>query len=372
MFAVPNWFLALLLFPLIAVAIDSVAGVRACLRRVPTGEVIPVEDFAVLVPIWGDIRYLENVEYLAQYGQRVTLCTTATETPQFMAALHALADQHGFAIFVGHVERAVRRDGTRATSGPVRDALIRDAVNTVSAGYVVCLDADTVTVRPLSELVGAMVARDLDLASVRLVPSNTGRWLGRLQAHEYRMAMRMRLVVPWLVSGACHAARTEVHRAVMARHSLFFQGNDVELGVRADAMGYRVGHVVFEVPTSVPDRPRAWLRQRLAWAGGEFRLYAVNAHLARRHPFFWGYGLVVVLVGAPWRWLSLEHLPLSLAVAAVLYLLLMVTLAGRQRDRWLLLMPFYAGFTSLVLTPLGVIWYLRMAWVDRNAGLIRV
>ena len=44
----------------------------------------------------------------------------------------------------------------------------------------------------------------------------------------------------------------------------------------AEARGYRVGHVPFEVLSDVPERPRPWLRQRLAWGGGQFRLFIVN------------------------------------------------------------------------------------------------
>lgn len=260
----------------------------------------------------------------------------------------------------------------RSVSGTVRDTIVRAAVMQVDAPYVVCLDADTVTTRPLGELIGAMSHRRLDVASVRLVPSNTRTWLGKLQAHEYRLSMAMRSVVPWLVSGACHGARTEVLQEVMRRHSLFFQGNDVEIGVLSQDLGYRVGHVAFEVPTTVPDRPRAWFRQRLAWSGGEFRLYAVNAHLARRHPFLWAYGLGVALIGSPWRWFSLVQLPVVLAAVLALYLLLALVLNRRHLDRWVLVLPLYSGLSSLVLTPLGMITYLRMAVAGRTLGLIRI
>ena len=81
--------------------------------------------------------------------------------------------------------------------------IIRDATECfVTSEYVVCIDADTVTLQPIGQIVGALQANDLDLASVRLAPSNTDRLLGRLQAHEYRMVMRLRRVLPWVCSGA--------------------------------------------------------------------------------------------------------------------------------------------------------------------------
>ena len=154
----------------------------------------------------------------------------------------------------------------------------------MSSRYVVCIDADTRTEEPVEHMVGVLAARGLDLASVRLVVANRGAGLlARIQAHEYRMSMRMRRIMPWLCSGACHLGRTEALTRIMDEHSLFFQGNDAELGLLGLKLGYRVGHLDFEVPTAVPASPKAWCRQRLAWTGGEFRLYIVNVGLIRQH-----------------------------------------------------------------------------------------
>jgi cellulose synthase/poly-beta-1,6-N-acetylglucosamine synthase-like glycosyltransferase len=288
-----------------------------------------------------------------------------------MQALRAIAAEHGFRVFCGDVDRA-HGHRARATGGTIRDRLVRDALVMVSAGYVVCLDADTVTERPIGELVGEMVARQLDVASVRLVVSNCENTISRLQAHEYRMAMRMRLVLPWLVSGACHAARTEAHREIMSRHSLFFQGNDVEVGIIAQRLGYRTGHVLFDVPTEVPNRVRAWLRQRVAWSGGEFRLFIANPQLALWHPFFWLYGALIVIAAVPFRWISLEMPGMSLAVIAVVYLLLTLWVHRRELDGYVFLLLPYLALNSLVLTPIGLWSYVRMARRDSNWGRIRV
>ena len=330
-----------------------------------------IDDFNVLVPIYGSITYLENVEYLRQYGDRVILCTTTSEKPEFDRALDDIATRHNFRVFRGDVPRPRGQDGSRATAGTVRDRLVRDGLTMVDKPYVVCIDADTTSPRSLNELVGAMVERDLDLASVRLVPTNRDTILAKLQAHEYRVAMRMLRVVPWLVSGACHAARTEVHRAVMSRHSLFFQGNDVELGALADAAGYRVGHVPFAVDTTVPPNLRAYFRQRLAWSGGIFRLFIVNIRLGRDHPVFWFYGAVVVTLLAPTRYWALLHPGRALLVSLLVYVALMVYLHSDRLDRWVPLLPIYHGITAMVVIPLGAIIYFRMAFADHNFGVIR-
>jgi Glycosyl transferase family group 2 len=360
-----------LIVPLLLVALADFVGVwRAKATRTASFDTEPAECFEILVPIYGSVDYLETVDFLRPYGAQVLLCTTSAELPAFYHDLEQIAAENHFRIFTGDVDRAAGT-GRRATGGVIRDRLIRDALHVVTAPYVVCIDADTATTRPLGELVGAMVGGGFDLVSIRLVPSNRGSLLARLQVVEYRIAMDLRRILPWLVSGACHAASTPVLRDVMSRHSLFFQGNDVELGILAEARGYRVGHIPFEVPTTVPERLTPWLRQRLAWAGGGVRLFVANPQLGLRHPFVWAYGLLLGLCAFPLRWMSLAPAGLALLAVAALYLLLCFLL---ERDQWeptLLLMPLYAAITSLILVPLGLIWYVHMAVADRNPGLIR-
>ena len=367
-----SWSLPLLLLPLLGLAIDAVGGLRASLAGVADDVSTTEDDFQVLVPIYGSITYLENVEYLAQYGEQVLLCTTTHESAEFYSELQALADRHGFGISATPAP-SVRTNGRRATSGTIRDRVVRDALARVTARYVVCIDADSTSARPFAELVGAMAARDLDVASVPLVPSNGAtNLLTRLQRHEYRMAMRLRRVMPWMVSGACHAARTSAYREVMSRHSLFFQGNDVEVGVIARRLRYRVGHVLFDVDTAVPERLSAWWRQRVAWAGGEVRLFLANPHLVLSHPFLWLYGSVVVLLAWPVRSDSLLHATApELAVVTAGYVALTLALHRRRPSPSLLLMPLYAAFISLVLAPIGVLAYVQMVLAHRNEGLIR-
>ncbi|MFC5061557.1 glycosyltransferase family 2 protein [Actinomycetospora atypica] len=366
--------LAVTLFflPLAWMLVDSIGGMRSKHSAAIGVGSYAEEDFAVLVPIYGSVAYLENVDFLADYGSRVVLCTTTRETDEFNAALQAIASTHGFRTFYTDAVKTGTA-GKRDTGGTVRDTVIRDVLPHLTEQYVVCIDADTTTVEPLQRLVGAMSARGLDVASVRLVPSNAkNSILTRLQAYEYRLAMRLRIVAPWLVSGACHAGRTTVMREIMARHSMFFQGNDVELGVLADAMNFTVGHVPFEVPTAVPETFRAWWRQHLAWAGGEFRLFVVNAKLGFRHPFFWSYGLILTILLLPLRWTALVGGNWVLLTMVVLYIALGLYLHWSDLDFALLLMPFYAAFVSLVLVPLGLWSYCSMAYRSRNAGIIRV
>jgi hypothetical protein len=375
-----NWIasdllLSLLVVPILAAIVDIIPAARATRGRVfPLPENgYSVDDFTILVPIYGSVKYLENVDYLSTYGSKVVLVTTDSESGEFNRTLDAIAAEHGFNVYRARVKRNVIQRGGRSTGGTVRDRIIREASECmVTTEYVVCIDADTVTTSPVNEIVGALEANDLDLASVRLVPLNTSRVLGKLQAHEYRMVMRLRRILPWVCSGAFHLARHDAHREIMKRHSLFFQGNDVELGILGDEMGYKVGHLMFDVPTTVPDGPTSWLRQRVAWSGGEFRLFIANPQIAIRHPFYFFYGAVVVILLAPFRWISVYHLGWDMASVFIIYWTILVLVNWRHKDWTLLLYPLYGMFNSLVLVPLGLFSYLWMAIPEGNWGWIRL
>jgi len=363
----------LLIAPLLPALVDLVPSLRARARRRPLRRPYspsPVHDFTVLVPIYGDIKYLENVDYLSRYGNRVMLCTTRHESDEFFGDLDGIASTHGF-----RVERfpvAARRScGRRQVCGTIRDRLIQQATELVESEYVVCIDADTVTQGPLEDLVGTVRSSGLDLAGVRLVPSNLSRLLGRLQAHEYRMAMRMRRIIPYITPGALQISTSRAHRAIMRRHSLFFQGNDAEMGLLGRALGYKVGYLPVEVPTIVPDNFVAWWRQRFAWAGGEFRIFVVNLPLFRRHPLFMIYGFVFVFMFVPFKLMEVAPPGRVIGSLLFLYCAAVVAMNWQDRDRALLLYPLYGLFISLVLAPLGALSYAMQARQSRNPGFVR-
>lgn len=369
--------MGVLLLPALAIIIDGFAGIHSRDRRY-RGRWSSYSNFRLLVPIWGDIRYLTNIDMLSPYAGRVTLCTTGDETQLFYAGLHRIAHQHGFSVFVDNPQQSRHRlpskRQARATGGTTRDRLIRNALADVTEPVVIPIDADSVPAASFEYLAGELVRRDLDLASVRIIPSNPAESpLTRLQALEYQIAMQIKYVAPWMLSGACHAARTKVLWDVMNRHSLFFQGNDVETGLIADALGYNVGHIAFEVLSDVPARFKPWLRQRLAWAGGQFRLFIVNIHFYRRHPFMWSYGAGVAYLALVLRYQSFTHSTWRVPTAAAGYLALVLYLYLHRGcgKWWALVMPAYTLLLSFVITPLGVIWYTKMAMASRNWGIIR-
>lgn len=366
------WWWILLILPVLWIGIDSVAGIRE--RKLPPcnfdGSHL-CDDFQILVPIYGSTEFLENIDYLRKYSGRVILCTTSGETREFYQQLQLLAADNGLTIFRSAYS-APQANRRRMTGGTIRDRVIRDALlHAVTMPYVVCLDADTTTPEDLGQLVGELAHRGDDLASIRLVPQSVGPLIVQLQRHEYRQSMRMRFLVPWLVSGACHVGTTSALRHIMERHSLFFQGNDVETGLLGEQLGYQISHIPFEVNTNVPATWPAWWRQRLAWSGGEFRLFVANFRFVVRHPFLWLYGAILTIAMVGPRWWSVTVPTLGLFIVAALYWAMVMWLYWEQRNRWILLMPLYSLVNSLILTPIGIVWYFVMAVPERNFGVIR-
>jgi cellulose synthase/poly-beta-1,6-N-acetylglucosamine synthase-like glycosyltransferase len=181
----------------------------------------------------------------------------------------------------------------------------------------------------------------------------------------------MRRIMPYLCSGALQISTREAHRTIMRRHSMFFQGNDAEMGMLGQALGFRVGYLPFDVPTRVPDRLGPWLRQRLAWAGGEFRLCVVNLPLIRRHPFLMIYQGVIVILLFPLRWYALLHPGYWLFAMFFVYISTVSIINWPDRDLSLLAYPLYGLVISTVLAPLGIITYLFMVAQHRITGVIR-
>ncbi len=365
------WWIALIALPLFWVFVDVLGGLRA--RRYATTTLRDAwnEDFTILVPIYGSMRYLTSRDYLAQYTDRVMLCTTSGESDEFYQELEAVAAQYGFRIHRSPYV-PVTTSHKRRTGGVIRDRVIRDALLRADGlgTYTVCLDADTTSPRQLEQLVGGLEVSGADFASVDLVPQRDGGMLVQLQRHEYRQSMRMRFLLPWMLSGACHVGTTSALRQIMSRHSLFFQGNDVEAGLLGDQLGMTATHLPFQVATEVPSRLAPWWRQRIAWSGGEFRLFITNIRYIFTHPFLWVYGgfVAILMVGLRW-WMLLDPSWILVAVAA-LYYVSVLWIHWRTRNWWLLLLPPYALFNSLVLTPIGILWYFVMAIPEKNFGVI--
>ena len=333
----------------------------------------PVEDYALLVPIFGDLKYLQNVEFLSKHAQHVVLCTTDRESDEFMHGLREVAQAHGFRV------RAVLSDSSAtnpwqiySTMLQAHEAVLLGTVDDLTEEYVVFLDADTVIEADPGHLCGLARNHDFDLSSVKILPTVERTMIQKLQGVEYDLAMQARLIYPWLTSGAGMVGRRIVMQRLLRNHSLFFNGGDIEIGRLANMLGYHVGHIPVIFRTDIPETVRGWVNQRTSWMCGCFRHSVVNFDCNLAHPFHMIYYGVFIYAMLPIKLLNivlhLESMPLVLGIYALLSLFAL----GRKPRMWLVLFPVYALGQVTVVIWLGMARYFISAWRGRNIGRIRV
>ncbi len=345
------------------------------------------QDFTILVPIFGNIKYLRNAHYLKTYGSNVVLCTTTRETKEFNKQLEEIAGIHGFKIFRSNVPLSTKAskpnpwklffntlsEGYQVNKELARDEIIRDSFKVVTTKYCIFVDGDTVTEQNISLLTGEMENQGFDIASVRVLVANKSNLIEKLQSFEYEMAMEARHLYPWLTSGAGMIAKVEVMKHVMQNHSLFFSGGDIEIGKLGKMLGYKVGHLPFVFLTDVPDTLKKWFRQRMLWFGGGFRHTVVNINcFTWRTPYFFLYTTVFVYLSLPLKWYHLIQSPVILPILLLVYWMWIAVFHLNRLEKYLLLFPLYAFMQAMVVLPFGVYAYSKMAVQSKNIGLIRV
>lgn len=381
--------ITLMAAPMAVALVDFVGAVQLWFQHSEEhGE--PCDDFVILVPIFNHIRYLKNVAYLAKYSDKVVLCTTKHESPAFYRAINKVCEEYGFQQHRSDLNLHSRGNFVRnpwkifhhildnaeykkVVAEEGREALLIENTVRINAPYAIFLDGDTVCETDLAQVIGDFKARKYDLASVRILPSSAKTLAEHMQQIEYRLAMDARKLYPWLTSGACMVAKTDVLQHALRNHSHFFQGGDIEIGKISRMLGYNVGHLETEFQTVVPSTTRAWFRQRVAWSSGDFRHAIINfSSYSWRHPFFFLYFTVVVYGMLPLRiWTAITH-PIVLPVVIVVYWILLFTFRWKYRGWQLLVLPFYGLLNALFITPLGIAVYFQTMWRHRNAGIIRL
>lgn len=348
------------------------------------------QTYNILIPIFGDLKYLKNVEYLKPYGEKVILCTTTKESKKFNKAIDVIAKKYKFKIFRSQVPLATSKskpnpwrlfhntlnsknlDHSIATD-LVRDEIIRDSFKIIEADICIFIDGDTTSKENLEILVGVFDEKGYDLASVRVLASKEKTLAEKIQSIEYVLAMDARRVYPWLTSGASMVAKTSVIEQIMSHHSLFFSGGDIEIGKLARLLGYKVGHIPFIFYTDVPETFRAWIKQRIAWFGGGFRHAVVNFYaFSWRHPLFFIYTTIIVYLFTPLRWYAAITHPEIIPIVIVIYWTLLFIFHWKTWKWFYFLFPFYALFQVMFILPMGVYKYFAMARGSKNIGFIKL
>lgn len=385
--------LSILPFVLVPIGIALVDFVTVTRARFSSKHVIHQtdtrdnNDFSILIPIFGDMSYLKNADFLSQYGEKVVLCTSTKESDKFNLQINKIAKQHKFRIFRSEVPRSsemAKPNPWRLFSNTLnnrpslnmetlRDEIIKDSFAVIKTEYCIFMDGDTIAKESLYKLVGLMHEKKFDLASLRVLASKTDTIIEKLQALEYQLAMDGRRLYPWLTSGAGVVSRTKVIKDIMNHHSLFFSGGDIEIGKLAGLLKYNVGHLHFEFYTDVPSTFIAWFKQRAVWSGGGFRHAIVNFHsYTWRHPWFYFYFTILVYGATPIRWYEMIVHIQALPMVIIIYWCLTFTILWKQRSWLLFLLPIYSLFQIMIILPCGIYTYFRMALHSDNVGLIKL
>jgi hypothetical protein len=318
------------------------------------------QDFTIVVPVFGHPRYFEG-ERLRRYRHKVLIATeiSAPTMAEFADELEA----DGW-----HVERLEMPEPNPA-------ALIAGALPAVATKYVFRLDSDTVIGDDVGPAVAAADMAGADLCSIKCAVDNRTNVVTKLQALEYRMAMLCRHFRPWLTSGACFLARTDALREIMARHSAWTPGEDIETGRTALALRMRIRHLDMVVHTDAPDSWSALVRQRRLWWAGTFRHWWINVDRNLLHlPVLTSYYLVAIWASLYFKWwtmLSPAAVVSSLPVVYVAYLFVTVTSNLQVLSPWMIFFPFYALAQVLVMPPLGALKYIELARRRRRVGRYR-
>lgn len=309
------------------------------------------DDFTILVPVYGDPRYFESRESLARWKANV-LVVVDTGGP----AMAGFADE-------------LRADGWRVVTceidAPSPPKMLDLALPHVTTGLALRMDADTRSYEDIGRYAAAMLRDGADVCSVKVVVAQPRTLAQRMQALEYQMAMLSRHFRPWLTSGACFFGTTDAMRLIYQHHSMWFPGEDIEVGRVAHALKMRVRHLDMTVET---DAPASWLglfRQRRLWWAGSFRHTIVNLDRNALHlPVWTVYYLALVWVGVFFKWESLLGylhpfvLLKSLAWLFAVYTVVTVIANWQVRSWRMILFPPYALAQAILMPTVGSAYYV--------------
>lgn len=331
-------------------------------------------DYRIIATVYGDISYLQNVEFLRKYRKNVIIATSKYESNEFYADLESVCSVEGF--------KYVRADVPVASNGiPVRNAytiyagIFRDLSNSRIRPNTVCLliDADTYTLDSVNDLIRTYKNSKHHIASLRCEVDNPVTVVQKLQALEYRTAMDNRLMDTWLTSGACNIANADTYQKIFERHSSYFAGGDIEIGKIAAVMGMNVGHINFTFYTVAPDRWIDWYKQRIIWFAGGFRHHVTNiGSFGWYHFFMLFYNSLIIYLLLPLRWIEMIHVPqLFVVLIFISYFYLFMFVTGRTWRKEYFILPFYSAFQSMIILPIAICRYFTYVYKQRSFGILR-
>jgi cellulose synthase/poly-beta-1,6-N-acetylglucosamine synthase-like glycosyltransferase len=322
------------------------------------------DDFTIIVPLYGHPRYFADRDHLRRYQANVLVAMDTSSRLMLR--------------FANELEREGWRVCRLNVEDPSPPILMHKALPFVETTYVLRMDADTRPIDFVSSFIGSMERDGADVCSTKIVMARPATQAQRFQALEYRMAMLSRHFRPWLTSGACFVAKTSALRRILDTHSLWFPGEDIEVGRIAFALKMRVRHLDMDVETAGPETWRALFRQRRMWWAGSFRHSIINLDRnAIQLPVWSFYYVGLVWVGVYFKWHSLIGyfqpfvLVQSLAFLFAIYAIVTVIANWQVRSWRMLVFPPYALLQAILMPTVGSIYYFTLAHRQGNLGRYR-
>jgi cellulose synthase/poly-beta-1,6-N-acetylglucosamine synthase-like glycosyltransferase len=331
------------------------------------------QDYTIVVPFFNSPDYLSNLSYLKDYKEKTILCTLRPENEE-MARFVADLRKRGYRVIEFEREgKGDRKYGLlkKVTQSQVYDILRKRTMPFVTTKYVVFLDGDSRPQGDLGSVCAVMEKEGLDVVSVKVVPDASSNLVERMQRVEYNISMLARHYFPWLTSGACTVGRTETMSAIMRRHSLYFWGGDIEVGVIARRMGKRIGHVNFKVYTKVPRTLFGLFKQRVGWFCGGFRMSTVNFDKHLKSPLYLIYSCGLVYLLLPLKWMAILIRPWVLPLLILLYVPITFLSNWQVRSRDMIIFPLYAAFQMLIMPAVGFFKYVQVLVKERIHGRLK-
>lgn len=321
------------------------------------------DDYTIIIPLYTDPSYLKNVSFLQSCKKHVIIASISGQSSKMDGFLKQL-QADGFKVVTmpnGELDRTSQYYG-----------VVKNAVKQVSTKFLSIIDADSVPAGNIEQAVAVLEREDLDLASVTILPSRTTTFMQKMQDIEYGIAMRSRHFRPWMTSGACCIGKTSAIKEVMDNHSLYFFGGDAEIGIIAKELNQRIGYIDFTVHTIVPASFSKWIKQRIGWFGGTFRLFVVNMDKVATSPLLLFYIVGLVLLMVPFKFFGVYEDWLVLPLLYLLYIPITFASNWQARSRWMFVFPLYGAFQSLCFPIAGIGSYLQQYIKYKKIGRIRV
>ncbi|UCE44084.1 MAG: glycosyltransferase family 2 protein [Candidatus Bathyarchaeota archaeon] len=346
--------------------IADLRNVIAFFRKAKKPSAIPLEDYTLIVPIWGRFKILSFLKKKAR--NTIFLTFKKANSDRLKGQLKEL-EKLGARVIECEGDFEGNDD---AKYHATKECLERGYVKTK---YVVLLDADTFFRENIGKVCGFMEKDGLDIVTIKVVPSQHSNLLERLQKLEYRIAMRSRHYLPWQTSGACIVSTTDAMHKIMESHSLYIRAGDGEIGFLAKIMKMKVGHIDFKVYTRVPSTVRSWFEQRKRWWTGAFKHNVINVDKRALHtPLQFIYMFVFLYLFYPLRWIGILFMPELIPINLLIHIPIAIICSYKKPSLATFLYPFYSFFKVhlLFLPIIGIAEWIRIWRKSKTTGRIRI